>query len=230
MTEQKLNQDGKNRIKQVLIGMIILSAILFVSAGRIDWVWGWVYVGIYTISLLINAIMALRVNPEVINQRGRKPENQPEWDKTLMKVYTPFVFASPIVAGLDARFGWSEVPLWLHLVAIPLGLLAYLIISRAMAHNPFLAQQVAVQTEAGHKVATTGPYNVVRHPMYISMILSQLISPLILGSWWMFIPGTLSALIITVRTALEDRTLQEELDGYKEYAGQVKYRLIPGIW
>lgn len=156
MTEQKLNEDGKNRIKEVIIGLLIVSVILFVSAGRLDWVWGWVFVGIYAISLLINTLMVLRVNPETINRRGQKPENQPEWDKKLMRVYAPLVIISPVVAGLDTCFGWSDVPLWLQLGIIPFGLLAYLITSRAMVHNPFLAQQVAVQKEAGIRLLRQG--------------------------------------------------------------------------
>jgi protein-S-isoprenylcysteine O-methyltransferase Ste14 len=123
------------------------------------------------------------------------------------------------------------MPLALQLAGVVVAVLAYdVIIVWAMTANAFFAQTVRIQEERGHTVATGGPYRIVRHPGYVASILSQIATPLILGSVWAFIPAGLAALLFVVRTALEDKTLLEELDGYKEYAGRVRYRLLPGVW
>jgi len=96
--------------------------------------------------------------------------------------------------------------------------------------NAFISQVVRIQSERGHTVISTGPYRLVRHPAYVGMILVVLGAPIMLGSWWALIPGVISALVVTVRTKLEDQTLQAELPGYVEYAQQTRYRLAPGIW
>ncbi|KAA3642937.1 MAG: isoprenylcysteine carboxylmethyltransferase family protein [Chloroflexi bacterium] len=226
-----LNKDGVKRIITVFAVIFLYGVLLFASAGRLTWIWAWVYLGIYTAVLVVNAVVILRTNPEVVNERGRTPEDQKGWDKIIVRIFTSLTLASMILAGLDAgRFGWSSMPLWLHLAAIPVAVFAYIIIIWTMMHNDFLSQKVAVQTERGHTVASTGPYRYVRHPMYTSMMLGSMATPLILGSWWMYIPVVLSILVFIIRTALEDRTLQEELDGYQAYAQTVRYRLIPGVW
>jgi protein-S-isoprenylcysteine O-methyltransferase Ste14 len=172
----------------------------------------------------------IRKNPEVINERGRKSQKTKGWDRVLGAIMAPLVLGYMVVAGLDVRFGWSTVPLWakvLSLVALVPGMiLPYL----AMLANPFLATTVRIQDERGHRVATGGPYGLVRHPMYTGAILSWLASPLFLGSWWALLPNGLACLVLLLRTALEDRTLHQELHGYADYAGHVRFRLVPGVW
>lgn len=229
-TQPGLDQGGKKRIRGVFIQTLFMAVLLFWTAGDLTWIWGWAYMGLSILVLLFNMIYVAKRNPEVINQRGRKPENQKEWDKKLLAAYLPFVLTAMILPGLDYRLGWSEVSEIWHYASMPFFLAGNLLISFAMLHNKDLSQQVAVRVDEGHSVTSTGPYKAVRHPMYVGLIVSQLATPLLLGSWWMYAPTIGMVLILTVRTALEDRTLQEELPGYKEYTNQVRYRLIPGVW
>jgi protein-S-isoprenylcysteine O-methyltransferase Ste14 len=136
-----------------------------------------------------------------------------------------------IVAGLDHRFGWSPVfPLWLIVLGIFLTALGYAISAWAFIENRFFSSVVRIQTERGHVVCDSGPYRIVRHPGYAGNILPLLGIVLALGSVWTVIPAVVALVIAILRTALEDRTLQEELLGYREYAHHVRYRLFPGIY
>jgi protein-S-isoprenylcysteine O-methyltransferase Ste14 len=136
-----------------------------------------------------------------------------------------------IVAGLDLRFGWSpRLPLAVQIAALALVIVGFLLGTWAMAVNRFFSAIVRIQEDRGHTVVTAGPYRYVRHPSYTGGILASLATALALSSLWALIPGGAVALVTIVRTALEDRTLQEELAGYKDYAQKVRYRLVPGIW
>jgi protein-S-isoprenylcysteine O-methyltransferase Ste14 len=136
-----------------------------------------------------------------------------------------------IVAGLDQRYGWtSGFPLAAQIMALILCVLGYALFVWATASNTFFSQIVRIQFERGHSVATSGPYRYVRHPAYVGAILFELAVPILLASWWACIASGLNVLLLILRTALEDRTLQVELAGYVDYARQVRYRLLPGIW
>jgi protein-S-isoprenylcysteine O-methyltransferase Ste14 len=136
-----------------------------------------------------------------------------------------------ILAGLDQRYGWtSGFPLTVQTAAITLCLLSSGLFSWAMASNIFFSQIVRIQAERGHAVATNGPYRYVRHPGYAGMILFEFGISALLASWWALFAGGLCATLLIIRTALEDRTLKAELTGYLDYAQQVRYRLLPGIW
>ena len=140
-------------------------------------------------------------------------------------------FALLIVASLDSgRFGWSNVPLSVHIAGWAGLAVAFLFASWAMLSNTYASRTVRIQSDRGHQVVTTGPYRYVRHPMYVGTIFFGVCTPLFLGSWWALVPGGLLAGLFVVRTALEDRTLREELPGYAEYAERVRYRLLPGVW
>ena len=142
-----------------------------------------------------------------------------------------FPVASWIVAGLDLRFSWSSPkPLAVHLIGMGTVALGYALFMWAMVSNAYFSEVVRIQEDRGHQVATDGPYRFVRHPGYAGAILSFLGSPLLLGSWWAFIPTALGVGGYILRTALEDKTLQLELGGYREYTERVRYRLIPGVW
>jgi protein-S-isoprenylcysteine O-methyltransferase Ste14 len=197
--------------------------------------WGWVYLGVSLICLAFGAAYVLRHNPQAINERGRPAEGQKGWDKIIMLIYLPLFIGVYVVAGLDARFGWSGtilpgVPLWQHLFGVLITFAGSALTYAAMAHNKFLSMYVQVTEERGHRVATEGPYRYIRHPMYLSLVLSWPALALLLGSYYALIPGLLASLVIIIRTSLEDRTLQAELPGYREYAHQVHYRLLPGVW
>jgi protein-S-isoprenylcysteine O-methyltransferase Ste14 len=152
------------------------------------------------------------------------------WDAVIMSIIGPALIACYIVAGLDVRYGWTRISLPLQIIALIIVVLGYALIVWATAANPFFSLIVRIQQERGHTVAAGGPYRFVRHPAYVGGIAIYIATPVMLSSLWALIPGGLTAVLMLVRTALEDKTLQDELDGYREYAGRVRYRLIPGIW
>jgi protein-S-isoprenylcysteine O-methyltransferase Ste14 len=204
------------------MGTVFAGVALFWSAGRINWWPGWVVVGILMVWIIATAIVILRVNPDLLAER---------LDTAILGVVGVMTLARLIVAGLDYRFGWTGgFPLTLQIVALVVSVLGYALVVWATASNAFFSQIVRIQSERGHAVATGGPYQWVRHPAYIGAILFELTVSVLLASWWAFIPGVLNTILFVFRTALEDRTLQNELTGYAEYASQVRYRLLPGIW
>jgi len=212
-------------------GIASLAALLFVPAGRIDWLAGWLYLAIVVVYFAANYVYINRVNPELIAHRMRMGKGTKRWDLIWAGASTPVFLSIYVVAGLDAeRIGWSTMAWWLW----PVGLAAFLIgsalLSWSMVVNPFFEKTVRIQSERGHRVIDTGPYRIVRHPGYLGLIGWFVSGPLLLGSWWACLPAALSLVAINVRTALEDRTLRNELDGYEAYTHRVRYRLLPWIW
>ncbi|TEU16366.1 MAG: isoprenylcysteine carboxylmethyltransferase family protein, partial [Anaerolineales bacterium] len=173
-------------------------------------------------------------NPDLVVERAQS-RGKRDLDRALagvMALYGPAGIC--IVAGLDVRFGWSAcatgIPPALLIAALAIAVLGSLLTTWAMASNRFFYGVLRIAKDRGHTVATSGPYRYVRHPGYVGAIAFDLATPLILGSPWALIPAGLTTCIIILRTVLEDRTLQDELDGYQDYAGQVRYRLLPGVW
>jgi len=230
IAKPSLERSGYMRIVQIIVSFLIMSVVLFLTAGRLDWWGAWVYLAIYFFTVLWNGIWMLRHNPDVINERGRITESAKSWDKVLMILYTVLLFVLMATAGLDARFRWSTVPLVLAILGGVGFILNLVLVFWAMAVNTFLSTVVRIQEDRGHQVVTAGPYQYVRHPMYAGNLLGFIAIPLLLGSWWALIPGVMIIVVFVVRTVLEDRTLQAELPGYAEYAQKVRCRLIPGVW
>jgi len=219
------------RMLQVITTGLLMAAVLFISAGRLDWVWGWVYIGVYFIGIAINALVILPRNPEMIAERAEIKGDAKGWDKALGFLIGSATLGMLIVAGLDVRFGWSaRLPAAVHLIALAVAALGYALFSWALASNPYFSRVVRLQMDRGHTVAAGGPYRYVRHPGYAAMVISLLATPPVLGSLWALIPAGLVACLYVIRTALEDKTLRAELDGYQEYTQQVRYRLVPGAW
>jgi protein-S-isoprenylcysteine O-methyltransferase Ste14 len=228
-----LNRDGVKEIVRGVARMILYLVILLISAGRLDWTNAWVYGGLYVFLAILYSAVMIKVNPELLNERGGKgiPEGTKRFDIIFYAVWIPLGFVTLIVCGIDAgRYGWSHMSTVLVVVGVVMSVPAFLFSIWAMAVNPHFEAGVRVQEERDHKVCSSGPYRTVRHPGYSGLIVLTLCSPLILGSWWGLIPAGMVALLFIVRTALEDRTLRDELPGYAEYAGQVRYRLVPGLW
>ncbi len=228
--QPKLERSGYLRIVQVLILIALDAAILFAAAGTLSWPAAWVYVGIRIVALAIGAFFIIRENPEIINERGRMPKNTKDFDKVFAAIYSPLALILPLVCGLDYRFAWSDMPLWLSVIGfigyIPAAIFPYW----AMLVNNYLTTTVRIQEERGHQVVTDGPYRFVRHPMYVGLIFGAISMPLLLGSWWALIPGIMMVVAAIWRTSREDQVLQEELPGYAEYAQRTRYRLLPGVW
>ena len=213
------------------ITMGAMAALLLVPAGRLDWYPAWAFLIAFFTSTGCLALWMSRRDPALVRERTRVADNVEPWDQVLMAVYTVFLVAMLVLAGLDAgRFGWSKVPVVVRALAcIGLGA-AMLLIWRVMEANTFLSERVRIQEERGHRVITTGPYRYVRHPMYVGVILSMCCIPIVLGSWYALILGGTIGILFVLRTALEDRTLIHKLSGYLAYAQNVRFRLIPGIW
>jgi protein-S-isoprenylcysteine O-methyltransferase Ste14 len=219
-------------LRREIIGSLFTAAILFGAAGRLDWVMGWVLIGVYVIWTGATALTVIPTNPEMLAERTGPKEGTKGWDMVIMSVVGVAEMVKYIVAGLDVRWGWSpQMPLALQLAGVVVAVLGYdVILVWSMAANAFFSQTVRIQEDRGHTVVTGGPYRYVRHPGYVGSILFQIATPFILGSVWTFIPSGLVVCLTVVRTALEDRTLREELPGYAEYAQQTRYRLLPGVW
>ena len=226
-----LGRSGVKRAMQVILQLVLTGVVLFVCAGRLDWTMGWVLIGLYILVLVFNAFFIFWKNPEVVTERSRWGKETKGWDKVWGAIYAPMLFVTPAVAGLDAaRFGWSQMPLPLSALGIVMFLAGMLLFSWAMMSNPYFATTVRIQADRGHRTVTSGPYQYVRHPGYVGAVLFSIGTPLVLGSWWALIPGVVTAVLFIPRTAMEDRTLQEELGGYAEYVARVRYRLLPGVW
>ena len=221
------------RLAQALVTIAALSAMLFLSSWRLDWVMAWVYVGTFALVLTAMTVYQELSNPELVEERSELTprEGVQTWDVVLSAVVRVSLLGSYVVAGLDVRFGWKpEIPLAVQIATFAFGLLGAGLIAWAMAANRYAAVYARIQQERGHVVATTGPYRFVRHPFYVGTITFSLTIPLVLGSSWALILGGLAALLFIVKAAAEDRMLREGLEGYREYTERVRYRLLPRVW
>lgn len=213
------------------MGLVMLVLILFISAGRWDWGWGWALVILMGAWVIGTGWVVIPRYPHLLADRVSPKEGAKKWDAAIMGIIGVLSLAGYVIAGLDLRYGWStSLPSILQWMALVLVAAGYAVVVWATASNEFFSATVRIQTERGHTVATGGPYRFVRHPSYVGMIAVYLGTPILLGSWWAGLLGVATALLILLRTALEDRTLQAELAGYKEYADKVRYRLVPGLW
>jgi protein-S-isoprenylcysteine O-methyltransferase Ste14 len=209
-----------------------VAVVLMVFAGRWNWVAGWIYVAFFLLFDFATAVIVIPRSPELLIERSRRHEDIKSWDKIVMPLAAGLLpLISWIIAGFNQRWDWNPPlsPGW-QLVGLLLTVGGHGIVAWAMGANAFFSPIMRIQEDRGHQVAKGGPYQLIRHPGYLGAIIFSLGIPLLLGSWWALIPGTMSALLYIVRTGLEDQTLQEELPGYREYAGQVIYRLIPRVW
>jgi protein-S-isoprenylcysteine O-methyltransferase Ste14 len=224
----ELNRALRKRVMQIGASLVILAAILFASAGRVDWVWAWTYLGASVANIIINFFLMPR---ELIAERAQPKENVKKWDKVITTLTIFPTLAMLLIAGFDQRFNWSGSfdPL-VQMIALAVMIVGQGLTTWAMASNKFFSTVVRIQTERGHQVVTAGPYHYVRHPGYVGFIIINIVTPIILGSWWALICTAMIICLFVARAALEDRTLQNELSGYKEYAAQVRYRLLPGVW
>ncbi len=221
-------------IREVIAGSVIVALSLFIPAGTANWPMGWALVGVYLAWTTATALLLIPRSPDLLIERMARRKDAKTWDTMLMSVVGLTTLAKHIVAGLDFRRGWTanvwQVPLALQIAALVIAALGYALGLWAMAVNAYFSKIMRIQEDRDHTVATGGPYRYVRHPGYTGTVLFELTTPIALGSLWALIPGGLSALLMIVRTALEDKTLQKELAGYTDYTERVRYRLLPGVW
>ena len=221
----------RKRAFQVVAQYVVIYVLLFLVAGTVQWPQAWFLLGAQLGILIFNFVYLMPRNPEVIAERSEIKAGTKGWDKLLASLSTLIGLVSLVLYGLDWRFRWSlPLPLAWNLAGLALVVLGHLLFTWAMVSNKYFATVVRIQSERNHSVATAGPYRYVRHPGYVGFNLFTMATPLALGTLWGLIPAGMVAALLVLRTALEDRTLQEELPGYREYTLQVRYRLLPGVW
>lgn len=236
MKENKNNSSegfGWKAVSRFVLYLLLLPMVLFIAAGTLHWTMGWIYVSISIAFTGISRILVYRRNPDMLKERARsfKAADVREWDRIILLlgiVVGPLILYS--VAGLDFRFSWSYIPVSIQLGAVVGVVLGYILSGWAMVVNAFFSTVVRIQKERNQTVVSGGPYRVVRHPGYAGGILTLLSTPIMLGSLWAVLPAGFIVGLTIVRTFLEDKMLQEELDGYADYSKTVRFRLIPGVW
>ncbi len=220
----------KRLMLQGLLAPLVVYAVIFLVAGRWDYWQAWVYVVLNTMILTLMSVLAFR-NPALVEERLNPKQGMKTWDKVYFGITTPMYLLALLIAGLDARFGWTDnlspVVYWLGVFIYILGQAVFL---WARFTNQYFSSVVRIQTDRGQTVCKDGPYRFVRHPGYVGGILFAIALGIILGSWWATIPQAIAAGMLVWRTGMEDRTLKAELPGYLEYSHETRYRLIPGIW
>ena len=213
------------------LGVVMMAVALFWSAGTIYWWPAWATLAVMAGWILATAIVIVTSNPHLLAERLGPRKGAKRWDTVIMSLVGGLQLARYIVAGLDHRNRWTGgIPLAAQIVALAVCILGYALVVWATASNKFFSQIVRIQTERSHTVATGGPYRFLRHPGYAGAILFELAVGVLLSSWGVTAISALTAVLLVLRTALEDRTLKAELGGYVEYARQVRYRLLPFLW
>jgi protein-S-isoprenylcysteine O-methyltransferase Ste14 len=219
-------------LARLAAAVVTWGALLFILAGTASWRAGWAYILINLAVLAVYAVIVFRFHPDLIDERKKPPADAKKWDKpfvAVIGVIGPVLLIA--VCGLDRRFGWSAgVPAALKAAGLLLLAAGGSLTNYAVFHNRFFSAIVRIQRDRGHRVVDTGPYQVLRHPGYVGSILHMTGTSLALGSWWSFVVSGLVTAVIVARTAREDATLLEELEGYPDYAAHVQYRLVPWIW
>jgi protein-S-isoprenylcysteine O-methyltransferase Ste14 len=211
---------------------VLWIALAFAGAGRLDWKRGWMCTIIYVASVSATGLLLFLFNRQVLNARAHwKHDDTRGFDRTFMSIFFPLTLLQPLVAGLDAaRFRWLPMPAWTIAPGVALCFLSTAIICAALLVNPFAETTVRLQSDRDHRVISAGAYRLVRHPMYVGLILLYPSLALMFGSGWAMIVAGAIAVAIVGRTAQEDRFLKSALPGYGDYARQTRFRLVPGLW
>jgi protein-S-isoprenylcysteine O-methyltransferase Ste14 len=216
---------------RILMLWSIFVAVLFIPAGSFRWPEAWLFLALYFTWSIPLVLWLKKHNPELLEERMKGPiqREQKAWDKVFVAATMPPGIAFILMLGLDAvRYEWSNPPLYLKVIGFVVMLPCGHLLSKVMRANTYLSKSVKIQDD--HQVISTGPYAVVRHPMYVAVIAMLIALPLALGALYALIPAAVTAGMMVLRTALEDRTLRRELPGYIEYSERVRYRLVPGLW
>jgi len=218
----------------LILTHLLIPLVLFICGWDFGWWQAWLYTVLIVASGVGSRMLAEKRHPGLLVERGKfgKAEDVKSWDKVLSPLMAvSMTFPLMIVAGLDHHYGWSIVfPAWLNILGFILIALGYTFAGWALVENRFFSGIMRIQTDRGHTVCDSGPYQVVRHPGYAGNMLALPGIMLALGSVYTIIPVIVALIIAVIRTTLEDKTLQEELPGYRDYVRHVPYRLIPGVF
>jgi protein-S-isoprenylcysteine O-methyltransferase Ste14 len=220
-------------IIQVIFIVVLVPFLPLLISRRWDWWQAWVYAIVSILGFAISRALAARRNPDLLRERARMMEHTDTepWDNLLAPLVGLGGALIPLVAGLEALLvGVSPLPLRLTVFSFVVFVGGYVLGSYALIENRFFSGVVRIQFERGHEVVSSGPYRWIRHPGYAAAILAYLASPVFLNTLWAFLPAIFITVVLIIRTRLEDQTLLDRLQGYSDYAAQVRYRLLPGIW
>jgi protein-S-isoprenylcysteine O-methyltransferase Ste14 len=214
-------------IVRLLLTSVVAAGMLFIPAGSLKFWQAWVYMAIICVPMLPATIYFYKHDPRLVERRMRMKEKVSE-QKLIMKLANLIFVITFSLPGLDYRFGWSRVALWLTMISQAVVLGSYLMTYRVLKENSFASR--IIEVEAGQRVISTGPYRIVRHPLYLGATLMLLFTPFALGSYWALLAfGPLVALIV-FRLLNEEKVLRRELPGYSEYCLRTRFRLVPFVW
>jgi protein-S-isoprenylcysteine O-methyltransferase Ste14 len=219
----------RKSLYSLAVWMLILGAMMFGIAG-FGWHQGWIFFLVFWLYTIVSAIYLWRVNPEIFVARSKIHRGTKPLDKVFMALLFASLFAIFVVASLDARYAWSSVSNAIVIVGYALFTFGYAMSIWVYAVNKFAEPSVRIQSDRGHQVVDTGPYAIVRHPLYTASTILFVGMALAMGSCWALIPVAIGVAVLIIRTSFEDRILQNELPGYREYTSQVRSRLLPGLW
>lgn len=217
----------KKVASRLALAPAVLGLIFFLPAGTFRYWQAWVYMAVLIIPMLSVMLYFLKHDPELLDRRLRTREKERP-QKAIIALSYPLFLAAFLLPGFDRRFGWSSVPGALVAAADVIVLAGYGLFVLVIRENSFASR--IVEVEARQRVVSTGPYAIVRHPMYVANILIYLASPLALGSFWALLPALLTPAVMVARILNEEKVLKEKLVGYADYLSRVRYRLIPGVW
>lgn len=214
-------------LTKYIMGLWLVGALLFVPAGTLDFVNGWLFIGLLFVPMLILGAVLFIKSPELLKKRldAKEKENT---QKGVVALSALLFLAGFIVAGLDRRFGWTQVPRWCVILSSVILLVSYALYAEVMRENAYLSRTIKVQED--QKVIDKGLYGIVRHPMYAVTIWLFLSIPVILGSWWALLCFLPYVAVIVIRITNEEKVLESGLEGYSDYKKRVKYRIIPFVW
>lgn len=213
------------------IATAILGVVMFGAAGSVKWPAGWLYFAVLVLATTLPLCGPLRFDQGLIEERLSSGPGAKKWDRLFVALVGVLTPAELVVPGLDFRFGWTPaLPAWIMWAGFAGVVLGTAGLTWAMWTNRFFSAVIRIQRERGHTVITSGPYRVVRHPGYATWMVQTLSAPFLFRSLWTMVPVGLLVVMFFVRTSLEDRVLMDELDGYREYAARVTWKLIPGVW
>ena len=206
---------------------LLLGLLFFLPAGTWAYWQAWMWLVTITLLMLVTLRYLIKNDPALLERRMRMRERQSQQQKVIL-VSGIFLVLSFLLPGLDIRYGWSNMPAWVAILANLIVIVGYLLVVWVFRTNSYTSR--IVEVESGQKVITTGPYAIVRHPMYVGAFLTYAFTPLALGSYWAFIPGVIILPVLIFRILDEEKLLLHDLPGYREYTQKVKNRLLPGIW